>query len=252
MNKTQALKDLGLSEKEAQVYIALLELGSANVTQIARKSNLKRPTIYILLEELRKKSLLLKIPHAKKAIFSAQDPDKFFEESLKRAREAHNVLSELKAIQKKDNKVSTMYFEGEEGVKDALFYKSEYLKSTEIVGFFAKADTLTPKLIDYSHDWRKKMNNLGITVRGIAPDHKSLQSFRETDESLKQIFKSVPFIKYSSDVSIDATELFVRIVLFDVQQAVIIENPAIVKTVRQIFELSLENLKKSYKTRENT
>lgn len=242
MDITKALQDLGLSEKEASIYIALLELGKANVTSIARLSKIKRPTSYVLLEELRKKNLVLKVPHVKNALFMAQDPDIFFQESLQKAKAAYNTLSELKAIQRKDNKVSTMYFEGENGMRDALFYKEKELQNSEIVGFFAKGETLTKKLFTISHEWREAMHKNNVTLRAIAPRHTSLQEFRETDNEVGQLFKQISPEQYSSDVSIDATKLFVRILLFDVKQAIIIENSAIVKTVQQIFELSWNKL----------
>ncbi len=242
MNTTLALQNIGLSEKESLVYVALLKLGKANVTQIAELSKLKRPTIYVILEELRKKELVLKVPFAKKAVYIAKDPDAYFQESLSRAKEAYSTLAELKAMHHKDNKVSTMYFEGEDGVKEALFYRHKELENSEIVGFFAKGDKLSPPLLKQAHKWRESLNDLNITVRGIAPEHTSLKEFRKTDAALEEVFKTIACDAYSSDVSIDATELFVRIVLFDVQQAIIIENPAIVKTVKQIFELSWNKL----------
>ena len=242
MDKIKALENLGLSEKESRVYISLLELGKANVTRIAELSKIKRPTAYVLLEELRKKRLVLKVPHVKNALFIAQDPDDFFQESLKKVKEAHSTLSQLKSIHKKDNKVSTMYFEGEEGVRDALLYRYKELGSTEVVGFFAKGETLTPKLLTICHEWREKMHETNTALRGIAPNHASLKEFRDTDTAVGQFFKTIPFEQYSSDVSIDATPLFVRIVLFGVKQAIIIENPAIVKTVQQIFEIAWKNV----------
>lgn len=244
MDTTKALEDLGLSEKESKIYASLLELGRANVTQVAALATIKRPTAYVLLEELRKKGLVLKVPHAKNALFIAQDPDIFFQDSLQRVKEAYGTLAQLKAIHRKDNKVSTMYFEGEDGVRDALLYRYKELANEEVVGFFAKGETLTPHLVKICHEWREKLHDTGATLRGIAPDHSTLKEFRETDSALGQIFKSIPFEQYSSDVSIDATALFVRIVLFNVKQAIIIENSAIVQTVQQIFELSWKNLKK--------
>jgi len=243
MDTTKALESLGLSEKESRVYVSLLELGRSNVTRIAELSLIKRPTTYVLLEELRKKGLVLKVPHAKNALFIAQDPDVFFQDSLNRVTEAHGTLSRLKALHRKEDKVSTMYFEGESGVRDALMYRYKELADEEIVGFFAKGETLTPSLLRICHEWRERMHKTNATLRGIAPDHATLAEFRETDSKLGQLFKSIPFDQYSSDVSIDATKLFVRIVLFGAKQAVIIENPAIVHTIRQIFELSWKNLK---------
>lgn len=243
MNINNALKVLGLNDKEAIVYIALLEIGEATVVQIAQQTKLKRPTIYLLLDLLREKELILKIPYAKKTIFIAKDPDNFFREAMTRTRMAYETLSEIKAIQKKENKISVKYYESEKGVEEALFYRMEELKKTEIVGFFAKADRITPKLIEISHRWRKALNTHDVKLRGIAPKHKSLKDFRKTDDILNQIFKSVPINTYSSNCSIDVTDLFVRIVLFDANQAIIIENLEIVKTIKEIFESSWISIK---------
>ena len=128
------------------------------------------------------------------------------------------------------------YYEGENGIEDALFYHIEKLRGTEIVGFFAKAEKISPKLLNVSHRWREMMNNNNITLRGFAPKHGTLKEFRKTDQDLGQIFKSIPHETYSSNCSIDASSLFVRIVLFDVNQAIIIENLEVVKTIKQIFE----------------
>ena len=46
------LKSLGFSEKEARVYLALLELGPSTTTEIARKSKINRTTGYDILESL--------------------------------------------------------------------------------------------------------------------------------------------------------------------------------------------------------
>ena len=243
MNKLDALQQIGLSEKEAQVYVALLGLETAVVTDIAHASRLKRPTVYVILEELRKKGLILKVPHPKKSLYTAQDPDTYFNNSLDRVKHAYAALSELKAIQKKENKISIKYFEGEQGIEDALFYRKEELAHSEIVGFFAKGVTLTPRLFEISHKWRSAMKQAGVTVRAIAPRHESLEEFRATDTVVQQLFKQVPLESYSSDVSIHATDLFVCIIMFGAQQAIVIENKAVVMTVKQIFEMTWKNLK---------
>jgi len=155
---------------------------------------------------------------------------------MARTKAAYEKLPELKAVQKKNNKISVRYYENEKGVEEALFYRLEELKKTEVVGFFAKAEKITPRLIEASHHWRNMMYNYDIKLRGIAPKHETLKEFRKTDNILGQIFKSIPHDTYSSNCSIDATELFVRIVLFDANQAIIIENAEIVKTIKEIFE----------------
>lgn len=242
MNEEKALEYFGLTDKESAVYLALLSLGSSSVTAISTTAKIKRPTTYLILEDLRKKELVLKVPHAKKALYTAIEPDHFFHSKLSDFKEAFNALPKLKARHKSQSKISTSYFEGEDGIENALFYKKDELKDSEIVGFFAKGTKVSENLLNVSHEWRKEMKKHNVTLRGIAPQHETLEIFRKTDKDLDQVFRSVGIDEYSSDVSIDATNSFVRIVLFDSKQAIIIESPSVIKTVREIFEMVWKKL----------
>jgi sugar-specific transcriptional regulator TrmB len=53
-----ALKELGLTEYEAKIYITLTRLNSGNVSEITRESDVPRPKIYETLNELEKKDLV--------------------------------------------------------------------------------------------------------------------------------------------------------------------------------------------------
>ena len=50
-----ALQNVGLDEKTAKVYMAVLALGTSSVKTIAEKAELKRPTVYLHLDELMQK-----------------------------------------------------------------------------------------------------------------------------------------------------------------------------------------------------
>ncbi|MBU2235559.1 helix-turn-helix domain-containing protein, partial [Patescibacteria group bacterium] len=47
MNLETSLIQFGLNSKEASVYLAALELGGSPVLKIAKKAELKRPTVYL-------------------------------------------------------------------------------------------------------------------------------------------------------------------------------------------------------------
>ncbi len=237
------LMDLGLTNKEASLYYALLRKGRSTVLELAKESGLKRPTVYLTLDSLRNKGLILKIPYAKKSVYIAKEPDEFFRDTYNKIKRAGDNLSQIKALSKKEDKVFVRYYEGEGEVKESLFYRIEELKGTEDVGFFAKAEEISPFLIKSSHQWREESKHRNIKVKGIAPFHPTLEEFRKTDKNLDQVFKSIPISLYSSNCSIDATDLFVRIVLFNENQSVIIENKEIVKTIKQIFNICWESIK---------
>lgn len=68
------LENLGLSEKEAKVYLAFLELGPETVQNIAKKANINRPTTYLQIESLKEKGLMSEFQKGKKTFYSAESP----------------------------------------------------------------------------------------------------------------------------------------------------------------------------------
>ena len=64
----QELQKIGLSEKEAKVYLAAMELGQAPVQKIAQKAKVNRATTYVILEGLQKKGVITTVDHEKKRL----------------------------------------------------------------------------------------------------------------------------------------------------------------------------------------
>jgi sugar-specific transcriptional regulator TrmB len=69
------LEKIGLSEKEAKVYLAALELGPSTAQSIAAKATVNRPTTYIMIETLIKRGLMSSFEKGKKRIFAASKPN---------------------------------------------------------------------------------------------------------------------------------------------------------------------------------
>ena len=69
------LTEFGLSEKEAKVYLALLELEVATATEIAKNSNIKRSSTYVVLESLKEKGLVGTTEEKRIQRFVASSPD---------------------------------------------------------------------------------------------------------------------------------------------------------------------------------
>ena len=55
------LQEYGLSEKVANVYLTILELGTNIASTIARRSEIKRVTVYTILDDLKKKWIVNEI-----------------------------------------------------------------------------------------------------------------------------------------------------------------------------------------------
>ncbi len=238
VSEKEVLIGLGLQDKEASVYLALLQLGQASAYMVATKSGLKKPTTYVVLEELMKKGAVSIIPRAKKRIYKARPPEQLLAVARERVAEFEDSLPRLKAITKEGKtKLDTLYYQGGEGIRQALMFGLDRLKFKELVGFYAKSDMVSKELLPIYDDFNDKMKRRRVSVRGIVPNHPSLRHYRKLDKEYKREMRVIPQELYSSDQQIDIAPDFVRIIDHKNLQAVVIENEDLAKTFKQIFEL---------------
>ena len=241
MNEINAvLTQLGLSDKEALTYTALLELGDSSAYAISKKSGLKKPTTYVILDELRKKDLVTKKPQAKRTLYSAKDPEELLEVAKNNLQNIQEIIPKLRSLKKKDNlQLQTLFYDGTKEIGEALKYNITKPESKDLVGFYAHIENsqkLT-SILPILDIWEKNMFENNIRIKGVAPKHKSLETVRKDDEKHNREMKEVDFSDYSSEISIDTFGSVTRIVDLVEHQAVIIDNPRVAKTVREIFEM---------------
>ena len=122
------LQNIGLSDKESIVYISLIQVDTTSVLDLSRKTKLKRPTVYVILESLAKKGLVSETTVGKKTHYQAEPPERLetfverqklvLEESQKTLKD---VIPQLKSIQRESSqKPIVKYFEGRDGIISML------------------------------------------------------------------------------------------------------------------------------------
>lgn len=106
-----ALIQYGLSENEAETYIACLKIGKATANRISELVNLPRSTIYDILERLKILGLITSIIIDNKTNYIASDPDILLTSLSEKTRVIKNVLPEFKKIQNKvmDRPIAEVY-----------------------------------------------------------------------------------------------------------------------------------------------
>lgn len=243
-NLETPLRNLGFNDKEAKVYLALLELGPSAVREISLKSGLKKPTTYVILDELRAKDAVLFHPGAKKKLYSAKDPDLLFEAAKSRLNQAFYDLPTLKNLGKKGSrKAIVTYYEGVQGYEQAMSYReNEIIEEGEMLCYFASAQKVNPAMTKSIDELMDRLTRNGVKMRAFAPDHESLRRWRAEDADHGRDVKVLPTEMYSATSSIDINRNFVRFTLFDEEMFVIIENSEIAKIMRQIFEMNWGNV----------
>jgi len=235
-----SLQKTGLSEKESLVYLTLLKYGTASVSTISRNAGIKRPTTYVILDELWKKSLVIEVPDSKKTIYQAKSPDDFYDMQKRKFNSFKESLPELRSVYSDRHDIKTLHFEGDEGLEEALFYKIDQLENSEVFGFWAATKDLPQKSLDISYKWNEELRKRNIALKGFTPEDEGTKGFKEKYNSLIEL---MPGTIYSSEASIDITDLFIRITDLHKKTVVIVENPRLAKTVRAIFDLAGEAIK---------
>ena len=239
------LTNLGLNEKQAQVYLALLKLGKGSAYAISEQSGLKKPTTYVILNELIEKGAAHRIPKVTKRLYKPVPPEILLHAAEQRVSEIKQLLPSLKSIEGvRPEKMNVLHFEGIKAFNEALHYRIEEAFGKEIVGFYAEAKDMTPKLLDICEEYNEFTAKNNVALRAFVPDHPSLVSFRKTDTTQKRTTRILPYSVYSSSVSIDTFSDVVRIVLNRNNQMVVIENSELAKTIREIFNFMWKSPKK--------
>lgn len=142
------LQNYGLSEKEARVYLTVLELGTSIASTIARRAELNRITTYTLLEDLKRDGIVTETTKEGVKYYSVISPDILLKQREQKYESFKEKIPELLAIADKlGNKPKIHFFEWLEGMKKMY---SELLTSKEhIIRSFLWSHETHPVLRDH-------------------------------------------------------------------------------------------------------
>lgn len=116
MEIPEILKKIGLDDDEVAVYVATLELGPSLVTKVAKRSGVKRTTVYLVAKSLMAKGLLGQYKTHQGIHLTAQSPERLLAKMDEQRQEVAEILPQLKALAKKEShQPQVKYFEGKEG-----------------------------------------------------------------------------------------------------------------------------------------
>lgn len=241
MDLQNLLQNIGLSTKEAKIYLTLLSLKEALPSTIAKKAGVKRPTTYVVLEELQKQGLVSYIKRGKIQYFRALDPHSLLEDQHYKYSSLEKALPELLQLHEKYSATPQMsVFEGTEGLikimEDTLTTKTELL-------CWADVSLAVGSLKDYYPLYIAKKIKREIWLRGVCCYDKMALRFKERgEEELREIYL-IPKEKYPFKNEINIYDDKVAIVSHEDQVGVIIQNQNIADTQRAIFKLGFEYAK---------
>ena len=207
----KTLVEYGLSDKEAKIYVALLELELATVSEIAKQSGINRSSTYVVLEMLKKKGLTGVSNDKKTRRYVAASPDILLRSAREVAdkqsnikKKVESIVPELKALYKgTKHKPVLKMFEGKEATEYAykdisLLKTSPDVKEIRVYenpeGYI---DVLPPGWIEL--DYKERMR-LGLHMCSIYPNTKEANEVERRYRALgsKDELIEIPEEKFSS------------------------------------------------------
>lgn len=238
----ETLKNLGLEEKEAGIYLALLELGESSVFEISKKSGVKRPTAYIILQSLEKKGFVSKVIKSKKTLFTPQHPQKLVAEAEIRLKELQEVMPQMESLfRREENRPRVMIYEGKDELDRA--YDESFITKGEIVWM----GTLKLSREVFYRTFRKvgyvKLSP-EFRIRELVDESEESREYAEQVRGQYHLIRFIPkeFLPFEIDIGIFGSRTLITSVKKE-YFTISIESAEIARAFRTIFEVMWQRAK---------
>ncbi len=129
-----ALKDLGLTNREIEVYIKLIELGESSAADLAKDSSISRTHVYEALRTLMDKGLASSVTKDFKKYYIAADSSKLLEVVRETQSRISSLIPMLERIRTPKEAIPKIeVYEGKEGVKTIMMDTLKLKRGSEIL-----------------------------------------------------------------------------------------------------------------------
>ncbi len=236
MNLEKVLENYGLTEKQAKIYLACLELGSASVQKISRKSGIARSTCYEILENLNRLGLVSKFQKKKIVYFNAEAPRQLIRLTQNKASLLEEVLPQFDAIYGEARvRPSVRFYEGKTGMKLIL---EEILRDSpkEILTFGAAEDLFATLDRDFPEFVKRRIKQKIFAKVILRDSEKARERQRLGQQELREVRIIPESFEYHGSVFVWGR----KVAMFSYKPdlvALVIESDELAKLERAMFEL---------------
>jgi sugar-specific transcriptional regulator TrmB len=243
------LQQQGMSEKEAQIYLCTLELGSAPASTIARKVNIKRVTTYAILKDLERRQIASSIEKKGVSYFQVIDPTSLLTKMKEKYELFAKYVPELLAlVHTYSNKPRIQYFEWFQGISD--MYEDMLSSQTDILAFVG-LDTMDKKLEEHLFETHvKRRAALGIKAKVIVSGTEKNKSYKSRDKNQlrETLVIEDTIFQMANEVDIyGPNKVAIALYSWDEMSGIIIHSPKLYQTLSSIFNLLWKQYKKPWK-----
>lgn len=243
------LNKLGLRDKEVTIYLSILSMGKGTITDISKKSGIKRTSIYQYLETLLKENLIYQTAIKKRIFYVSENPKKIIKllenrknELEDKKKDIEKIMPSLESLYSMSfSKPSINFYEGKDGIKTV--YNEMISNHKNIYSFFS------PKKFfeSFSFEENDKLlmelfNNGGMLYNLLEKSDEATQRLKVTKYNRFVKNKILPEnFKFDTDLLIGSDAI--ALISFDNAMAIIIKDVAIANLQKNIFNTIWKGLR---------
>lgn len=252
MNKSavwEKLTRFGLTDKQIQVYLALLGKGSVTPLELSRQTNINRSTAYRILDSLVKLGLVEELIDQKTSLFTAQSPAKLHVLLTQREAEIDTLKATLPTLIQdlsvtsdigSSSQTKVVYFRDRSGLQQLLWNTLQAKGEVVGYGYLDWNECLGKKFaeklrVEYIQKPLKSREIVNSEAMG------PLKNFTDHAEAYSKVYqmrgiqRSKLIINHDTYIydSVFAFSHFIKGELFGVE----IHNAEIAHTQKQMFDL---------------
>lgn len=251
----QELKKIGLSDKEAKIYLTSLSRGPETAPNLAKIAAIVRPTAYVIIDSLIKKGLMSSYDQDKKTYFTAEAPEHLLsllrmqmKEIEQKEREIEKLIPELMQIANiKGEKPKVRVFEGKEGLQSIreILVKIKSKMVYSFVPYDDVFDLFSEK--EHSETVTQKRISKGIRSKVFYTSKKG-PLLKSNDSTLLREARFVSEKLFPFKAGIDVYDNYVALYTFKGKiMGIFIENDDVARTMKSVFEMLWENTGQKHK-----
>ncbi|MFH1253609.1 MAG: helix-turn-helix domain-containing protein [Candidatus Uhrbacteria bacterium] len=216
---------VGLSDKEAEIYVALLALGEASIIEIAKKAEVKRTTVYNLLPNMVKNGFIQTALKKKRRVYFIEDVRDLQTNLQNKEKRLSKMLPELQAVHNiLPFKPKITYYEGFEGLKTIFL---DTIKSSqpgdEILEIIGTKDVYKFFTREFAEEYWELRRQNKISLKMLAPrGSESIDAHKNRVRDLRRVkfledsknkFQSVMDIYGNKVAMLSYTENFMGVII---------------------------------------
>jgi sugar-specific transcriptional regulator TrmB len=236
-NLLRWLKDTGLDEQRAQIYLASLNQGEATAKQLAEIVGIHRTAVYDNLRVLEAKGYVRSVKNGKRHIFVPLNPKDLYNRFESQKQQLKDLLPDFLALYaEKDTKPFSQVFQGQYAAREV---HEDILRVGEKEYVYFSPAELTLGVIDrnFLEEWVKRrvakgIHSRSLRVKGeVQPD----PIFHNETEYLRQIRYLHGYVDLKASIYIYGNNIG-AISKKKERSAFIIHSPDLAFSLKQIFE----------------